>query len=318
VWIDIAKAVAIIGVIVGHTVGGPLRDLIFSFHMPIFFVLAGYTFRLKPLAEVTRSSAKRLLVPYVLIWLATSVMRSGLAVNSISVSTEMLRLLWATGYSETASIPVIGMPWFLMVLFVCRVLFDAVQPRLERLPLWGQGLVWLAVAAVGAGVGQITYLPLGIDTALAAVFFLWCGYAAKKIDLVEHVARTGGVRTALPCFVVMLVVWLACTYLTNFEFATRVFTYFPLCLVGALAGSAVVVQFAVWVQDLPWLAWLRRPLAYIGLNCMLLYCFHALDWWTAAWSQLSLFANLPFTGLFESIVRFCYDFGLVLLVRAVK
>lgn len=42
-WIDIAKGIAIILVIVGHTVPNPspLRHAIFSFHMPVFFILAG-------------------------------------------------------------------------------------------------------------------------------------------------------------------------------------------------------------------------------------------------------------------------------------
>lgn len=49
-WIDIAMGIAIILVIVGHTVPNPspLRHAIFSFHMPVFFILAGYTFRPKP------------------------------------------------------------------------------------------------------------------------------------------------------------------------------------------------------------------------------------------------------------------------------
>ena len=49
-WIDIAKGIAMILVIVGHTVPNPspLRHAIFSFRMPVFFILAGYTFRPKP------------------------------------------------------------------------------------------------------------------------------------------------------------------------------------------------------------------------------------------------------------------------------
>jgi hypothetical protein len=52
-WIDIAKGIAIILVIVGHTVPNPspLRHAIFSFHMPVFFILAGYTFRPKRWCE---------------------------------------------------------------------------------------------------------------------------------------------------------------------------------------------------------------------------------------------------------------------------
>ena len=46
-WVDIAKGIAILLVIIGHTVkfGSLSRNIIFSFHMPLFFILSGYTFR---------------------------------------------------------------------------------------------------------------------------------------------------------------------------------------------------------------------------------------------------------------------------------
>lgn len=37
-WIDVAKGIAIVLMIIGHTVqfGNPIRNFIFSFHMPLF------------------------------------------------------------------------------------------------------------------------------------------------------------------------------------------------------------------------------------------------------------------------------------------
>lgn len=46
-WIDTAKGLCMILVIVGHTLpyGNLMRNFIFSFHMPAFFFLTGYTAR---------------------------------------------------------------------------------------------------------------------------------------------------------------------------------------------------------------------------------------------------------------------------------
>ena len=51
-WIDIAKGVTILTVIWSHTLpfGGLPRNLIFCFHMPLFFILSGFT--LKPARDV--------------------------------------------------------------------------------------------------------------------------------------------------------------------------------------------------------------------------------------------------------------------------
>ena len=42
VWVDFAKGSAIILVVLGHFSEGDLQKFIFVFHMPFFFVMAGY------------------------------------------------------------------------------------------------------------------------------------------------------------------------------------------------------------------------------------------------------------------------------------
>jgi len=43
-WIDVARGIAILLVIIGHTVPFEsfTRVIIYSMHMPIFFILSGY------------------------------------------------------------------------------------------------------------------------------------------------------------------------------------------------------------------------------------------------------------------------------------
>ena len=43
-WIDCAKGIAILLVLIGHTIYKPMvRGTIFAFHMPVFFILSAYT-----------------------------------------------------------------------------------------------------------------------------------------------------------------------------------------------------------------------------------------------------------------------------------
>lgn len=48
-YIDIVKGITIILMIIGHVSNIPtiLRTFIFSFHMPLFFIISGYTFKKK-------------------------------------------------------------------------------------------------------------------------------------------------------------------------------------------------------------------------------------------------------------------------------
>ena len=65
-WVDYSKAIAIILVIVGHAISEYsldfpiLEKVIYSMHMPLFFLLSGYVFKIKENQKI-----KRILIPYI-------------------------------------------------------------------------------------------------------------------------------------------------------------------------------------------------------------------------------------------------------------
>lgn len=64
---DIIRGILIVFVVIGHSGEGVLHDIIFLFHMPLFFVLSGFLLegdRAKE-KEYLTYKAKRLLIPYV-------------------------------------------------------------------------------------------------------------------------------------------------------------------------------------------------------------------------------------------------------------
>lgn len=64
-WIDMAKGLAIVCVVLGHSGYSTIELFVNSFHMPLFFIIAGYTFNSKKDASsfITQKSI-RLLLPY--------------------------------------------------------------------------------------------------------------------------------------------------------------------------------------------------------------------------------------------------------------
>ena len=65
---DLLKGVGILSVVLGHSaISEPLHEMIYSYHMPLFFMLSGAVLALKPLKAFNifvKSKVKRLLVPY--------------------------------------------------------------------------------------------------------------------------------------------------------------------------------------------------------------------------------------------------------------
>ena len=83
-FIDAAKGIGILLVVLGHSPGLPPFGvvLIYSFHMPLFFFISGFvqtaTRSATPAGEVIRRNARSLLIPYLFFfavslvyWMAT-------------------------------------------------------------------------------------------------------------------------------------------------------------------------------------------------------------------------------------------------------
>ena len=79
-YIDFAKGGCFLLVIIGHTIqygriNSLIRGLIFSFHMPLFFILSCVTYKysesIDSFFKKTKKAAKHLLTPIVIIYIFT-------------------------------------------------------------------------------------------------------------------------------------------------------------------------------------------------------------------------------------------------------
>ena len=142
-WIDIAKGIGIMLVVLGHTIVPGLREkydvanflwtFIYSFHMPLFFFLSGYLFEhgLKRYADKKRfllSKARKLLLPYLFfsvfayVFIALALKVSKLAVilqdGGYTASSVIQALLGILSYHEHIDKHI----WFCYALFVSFLL----------------------------------------------------------------------------------------------------------------------------------------------------------------------------------------------------
>ena len=131
-WIDYARAIGIVLVVVGHVLGGlrherfgdailpyqPINDFIYSFHMPLFFALSGIVFALLPPSSVEkflRSTLVGILIPY-FSWSIIVIVLQQVAGDYAYERTDLsniFHLLW---------FPTLHF-WFLYVLFFVRAVY---------------------------------------------------------------------------------------------------------------------------------------------------------------------------------------------------
>ena len=319
-WIDIAKGIAIILVIVGHTVPNPspLRHAIFSFHMPVFFILAGYTFRPKPWRELLSGSVSRLLVPYVVLalaWQAPTFLMSGAPLTSGALAGGLETLVFASGVDVPGfGVAAVGMSWFLAALFTSRLLLNALVRLFDERVVgvvW-QGVVCAAIAFCGLSVSRFfgIYLPLDLDLGCYIVLLMWVGYTARQRKLEPSVSKP-------LLFVGAGIVWLVLAAMSGLELSGRRVDGFVVATVAALAGSYCVCWVSMAVEklkDIPVLGALERGLVFCGQASLAIFAIHAVDWFIP-WQTMPLFMTLPASWLFESIVRCACDIGLAYVIK---
>lgn len=121
-YIDIAKGIGILLVIAGHLFAyrGPISRWIFSFHMPLFFILSGICYKMDStiLVEYLKKKCKQLLIPFCYLYAI------GLAVSLIIPSWREnisgLGLIKELVLISPESIHV-GQIWFLICLLETEI-----------------------------------------------------------------------------------------------------------------------------------------------------------------------------------------------------
>lgn len=125
IWIDIAKGIGLFLVILGHMPSLPewFRLWIFSFHMPLFFFLSGYTSKSSedtPLVIFLKKAIKRYLLPYYL-YSGIVILFKFICVNTDSRSVQ--DILYDTFIGQGGN----HILWFFFAMFWINIISYAIN-----------------------------------------------------------------------------------------------------------------------------------------------------------------------------------------------
>lgn len=271
-WIDIAKAIAIIGMIVGNIVpwGTPVRNFVFSFYVPMLFILTGWTMEeIKSLPELLEQIKKdfwKLVVPYIVFHIADTVITMSLYGGNVDVCVWVEKLLWASGIQVNSHEP-IGTIWILNALFWAKVLFVIIK---YIIPVRFRGIVSILVGMAGYILASYpNWLVFSLDVALAMVFYLYIGDLLKRKW--SFLAEYKVLIVAMACGI-----WLF--FLSQgmyIEIATRFYPGFPLVILQSISACICVIFFCKGIEKY---SGLSEFLGNIGNYVILIIGIHHVSW----------------------------------------
>lgn len=276
-WIDHAKAIALILVILGHATsdlnGWFNFKFVYGFHVAVFFVLSGYTIKVKTInQEYLHSKFQRLVTPYFItcfvIMLVDMFNKFFLyeerTIEQIThvISKTFINSFWASGFGGLELEDRIGALWFFPALFFSLIIFQFLVNHIKNHFLLG--ILSAIVSLTGYLTAFFIWLPFSVQSGLFAVFFLWVGYSLKKYDLLKKIKWYG--------YLVLLLILIAGIYFQYcaINFASAEVKDPLISTIVGLAGCLVVFCVARLSEKFKMLSW-------IGQNTIPIICIHVIS-----------------------------------------
>lgn len=195
-WIDLAKVIGIFLVIYGHgnLANQHIKEFIYTFHMPLFFVLSGLLYHPITFRQTLKKDWHTLITPYLLLNLLCLIpfLLSPLK-GTFTVERLFQRvgaIVMGLGYEHSYWVPVSTPCWFLVSLFLARIILSFGCNYFNNKFLIFIGAISVLITWILHLLELDLLVPL--DSTLLAMPFLCIGYKLKPFLLKEdYISRRG-------------------------------------------------------------------------------------------------------------------------------
>ncbi|MDD3342472.1 MAG: acyltransferase family protein [Sulfurospirillaceae bacterium] len=171
-WVTYLKVIGILAVILGH-IASPLSTFIFSWHMPLFFIVSGFFMDLDVSFEVFFiKNFKRLMVPYFIFsmvgLLVEILKRYVLHREALNLWDELQGIFIGMDMASLVHTYAFVL-WFLPTLFFARVMLYTINRYITNL--------WLRCIVISLIFKTSFYInvPFALDNAFNALLFVFIG-----------------------------------------------------------------------------------------------------------------------------------------------
>lgn len=252
-YIDLAKGLGMLTIMWGHIHTGVSTQLVYAFHIPLFFFLSGLVFSRQRYANFGVFLKKRwkgLIFPYIVFSVLTwAVWATYSYVTHASVESYWIPLLQTFIAQGSEGYLVHNVPlWFVMCLFSVEVIYYFTS----RLKTGWIIAVCVALGAIGAWMSitdmyDFSVLPWSIDVALMALPFYAIGSLTNQY--IGHERISGAVERHRGIAVLLMIVAVAFLYVGGTSngqvsmghayLGKNLFVFYPVALCGIVAFMAL-------------------------------------------------------------------------------
>lgn len=295
-WVDWMKALGMLFIIWGHAFPETFSPFIYSFNVPLFFIVSGYLYkRSETFTIFLKKNYISLIIPYLLLCLIKDFSH---IIKFYNDFPELLKLPIGvlSGFHTFMDAPAAKNLWFVYTLFIIKVLFQITKSK-KRLMLW-----MVLCVVVSLICGYYDYHPVwGVTNVFLAFPYFFLGYVIstnfeEKLSIWVKRIRQYKFRAFL-CIIALLVVQFV---LSNFSGSVRMFkgmygNSMLLFFVLGVAGTIICFLISVLLDNVK-----IKAIGVISIGTMIILQFHR-DLYHPLGKIVSSIAN---DGVLEGVLSF--------------
>ncbi|WP_459592377.1 acyltransferase family protein [Enterococcus cecorum] len=251
-WLDVLKGIGIVLVTIGHIYSNrTVFNWLYSFHMPLFFLAAGWVYKEKPVLTDIKRRIQTIVVPYfsfgLLVIIYWQMIERRFRDSDMSFMDSLFGLF--SGCYDNLDFDV--HLWFLPYFFATVVLFNILAN------LGGKKIAYIVAALMSLIYVALPMpeLPWGINRVFKYIGFYAVGVflTGRETKIVDRKIRTG---------VVAVVLLILNFFLSYHNLATGI-----MWLVTALIGVLALILISQLINQ-------NRVLQYLGRISLIILCIH--------------------------------------------
>jgi len=288
-FIDIARGIAMMSIILGHLDRPEINRIVYTYDLPIFFLISGYFFdtksTLKPFIE---KKAKALLIPYFACCAIITILSVPKALflkesTGAAISHWIRAALYGAGdnWERPFHIEAIGALWFLWALFWALLVL--------KLLLNAKTLIRISVVLIYFAFGILTWqkgwLPLSIQTGGPAILYVYIGYLLRQFMSDENGFCKKYSELLAIVGIGLIASWInMITHFTGFWLVHCQIDNGIEDIIGSLGGCLALIVLSKMIErNLPFI---RNFLAFFGRYSIILLCVHITELNINPWPKL--------------------------------
>ena len=269
---DIMKGIGIIAMIIGHCqVPMIIKDFIFVWHMPLFFIISGYFFKPSPIKRYINKNFISLVIPYLIT--ATLLFSLSLLKDFYHKETDpinsFLGIFVAAGSDGLPMLGdyYVGAIWFLLALFWCRTIYNVI---IMNSLTQEKGMLVIMIAVLSTYIGTKIYLPTNVLQGMSAMVFFHIGNLCRKREAFQ---------IQLNWFILVLCILMILGSLSTchndypMSMVRCYYGYYPVNVIAACSFTYLLYRIVLFNKKYI----VSKFLAHLGQISMLILCVHIID-----------------------------------------